>query len=105
MIRVSTINKIAISILICSCCKMQHEQGSVKPEWYADIPTFESPEIFYDGLPNIPQCGDLLIAHTTIRDDGFMAEDNRLCAININTREASWYFPGNLEEKHYAHFD
>ena len=94
----------ALSFLY-SCCRMPYEQGSLQPEWETVIPTGTSGEIFYDGLPNMPKSGDLVIAHTTVRDEGFWAEDNRLCAINVNSGEISWYYPANLNEKHYAHFD
>ena len=102
---IRTIIMTAVIIGLCSCCKMQHEQGSVKPEWYADIPTFESPEIFYDGLPNMPQCGDLIIAHTTIYDGGFWLEDNRLCAIDVKSGNTVWYFPADLATRHNCSFN
>ena len=84
---------------------MQREQGSVQPEWTAVIPTFESSSIFYDGLPNLPKHRDLIVAHTTIYDGGFMHEDNRLCAINCKSGEVAWYFPSDLNNRKCCYFD
>ncbi len=88
-----------------SCCKEQQKQGTCRPEWETEIPTGTAGEIYYEGLPNLPKSGDLLIAHTTIRDDGFLAEDNRLCAIDVKTGDIAWYFPADLEEKQYCSFN
>lgn len=93
-----------ISIL-CSCCKSQYEQGSLQPEWETIIPMGTSKEIFYGGLTNLPKYKDLIIAHTTIRDDGIFAEDNRLCAVNERTGEVVWCFPDDLDNERYCHFD
>ena len=93
------------SIMLCSCCKLQHEQGSLKPEWSAQIPTFESPEIFYPGILNLPKSGDIMVLPTTIYDGGFMWEDNRLCGMDLKTGEVKWYFPSDLDNRRYCHFD
>lgn len=100
-----TIISVAASILLFSCCKTGYEKGSLQPEWEVQIPTGTSEEIFYSGLPNLPKYGDLIVAHTTVRDEGFWAEDNRLCAINTKTGDIVWYFPADLDVKHYCHFD
>lgn len=102
--RLTIIFNIGLSFL-CSCCKTQYEQGSLKPEWETVIPTGTSGEIFYEGLPNLPKCNNLIIAHTTLRDEGFLAEDNRLCAIDVNTGNVAWYFPANQNEKHNCFFN
>ena len=94
-----------VSLLLCSCCKLQHEQGSLKPEWSAQIPTFESPEIFYPGILNLPKSGDIMVLPTTIYDGGFMWEDNRLCGMDLKTGEVKWYFPSDLDNRRYCHFD
>jgi outer membrane protein assembly factor BamB len=91
--------------LLCSCCKTENEQGIIRPEWEAAIPTFESSEIFYPGLVNLPKLESLMIVPTTIYDGGFCNEDNRLCAIDINTGETKWFFPSNLESRTNSHFD
>ena len=102
--RLTIIVSLALSFL-CSCCKTQYEQGSLQPEWETVIPTGTSGEIFYEGLPNMPKSGDIIIAHTTLRDEGFRAEDNRLCAIDINSGNVVWYFPADQNEKHYCFFN
>ena len=94
----------ALSFLY-SCCRMPYEQGSLQPEWETVIPTGTSGEIFYEGLPNMPKSGDIIVAHTTLRDEGFLAEDNRLCAIDVNTGNVAWYFPANQNEKHNCFFN
>lgn len=108
MIQVS-IQKIISAIIcfmgLCSCCKMRHEQGSPRPEWSFAIPTYESEEIFYDGLPNLPRNKDIILAHTTIYDGGFLQEDNRLCAIDLNSESIVWYFPADLAARHCYFFD
>lgn len=91
--------------LFCSCCKSQYGQGLVRPEWDVKMPMGTSLSIFYGGLTNLPKFNDLIIAHTTIRDEGFCAEDNRLCAIDVKTGDIAWYFPSDLEENRYCHFD
>ena len=90
---------------LCSCCKVQHEQGSLQPEWSFAIPTYESEEIFYDGLPNLPKNKDIILAHTTVYDGGFQNEDNRLCAIDIKRGNVVWYFPSDLATRHFCRFD
>ena len=94
-----------VSLLLCSCCKLQHEQGSLKPEWSAQIPTFESPEIFYPGILNLPKSGGIMVLPTTIYDGGFMWEDNRLCGMDLKTGKVQWYFPSDLDNRRYCHFD
>ena len=32
-------------------------------------------------------------------------EDNRLCAIDLKSGDILWYFPGNLQDRHYCDFD
>ena len=94
-----------IMALLFSCCKTENEQGIIRPEWEATIPTFESSEIFYPGLVNLPKLESLMIVPTTIYDGGFCNEDNRLCAIDINTGETKWFFPSNIESRTFSHFD
>lgn len=91
--------------MLCSCCKIQYEQGSLKPEWSANIPTFESSDIYYPGILNLPKSGDMMVVPTTIYDGGFMWEDNRLCGMNIKTGEVKWYFPSELDNRSYCHFE
>ena len=90
-------------ITLSSCCKMQHGKGTLQPEWETRIPTGSSKYIYYDGLPVLPKYKDWIIAHTTIVDE-FFKEDNRLCAVNLNTGLVDRYFPKNTEERHYCHF-
>ena len=45
-----------------------------------------------------------MVIPTTIYDGGFMAEDNRLCGMNIKTGEVKWYFPTDLGKRHYCDF-
>ena len=94
----------AIILSFASCCKMQHGKGTLQPEWETRIPTGSSKVIFYDGLPVLPKYKDWIIAHTTIVDE-FFKEDNRLCAVNLNTGLVDWHFPKNTEERHYCDFD
>ncbi|MBO5596925.1 MAG: PQQ-like beta-propeller repeat protein [Bacteroidales bacterium] len=94
-----------ILVVLCSCCKSQHEQGSLRPEWSAQIPTFESPYIFYSGILNLPKSGDIIVLPTTIHDGGFMWEDNRLCGMDLKTGEVKWYFPSNLDKRQYCYFN
>ena len=94
-----------VLLLLCSCCKSQHEQGSLRPEWSAKIPTYDSPEIFYPGILNLPKSGDIMVVPTTIYDGGFMWEDNRLCGMDLKTGEVKWYFPSDLDNRRYCHFD
>lgn len=93
-----------LSIFLGSCCKTPYKQGSLKPDWSIPIPTGASDYIYYTGLNYLPKYNDIIVAHTSLTDD-FFKEDNRLCAINISTRQVEWYFPGNLSERHYAFFD
>ncbi|MGP1527149.1 MAG: hypothetical protein ACTTIA_01730 [Candidatus Cryptobacteroides sp.] len=93
----------AIIIAFASCCKIHGGKGTLQPEWETRIPTGSSKVIFYDGLPVLPKYKDWIIAHTTIVDE-FFKEDNRLCAVNLNTGLVDWLFPKNTEERHYCHF-
>lgn len=98
---------------VCSCCKIQlcsfsmiqQGRGLMQLERSYAIPTFESEEIFYDGLPNLPRCGDIIVAHTTIYDGGFQYEDNRLCALNLQSGDIEWYFPADPAVRSCCHFD
>lgn len=94
-----------VLLLLCSCCKTQRGQGSLRPEWSARIPTYDSPEIFYPGILNLPKSGDIMVLPTTIYDGGFMWEDNRLCGMDLKTGEVKWYFPSDLDNRRYCHFD
>lgn len=94
-----------VLLLLCSCCKTQRGQGSLRPEWSARIPTYESQEIFCDGLINLPKSGDIMVVPTTIHDGGFMWEDNRLCGMDLKTGEVKWYFPSDLDNRRYCRFD
>lgn len=94
-----------IVLFLSSCCKFQRVKGTLQPEWETRIPTGSSKYIFYDGLPVLPKYKDWVIAHTTIYDGGFNLEDNRLCAVNLKTGLVDWYFPKNIEERHYCDFD
>ena len=94
----------AIIIAFASCCKIHGGKGTLQPEWETRIPTGSSKVIFYDGLPVLPKYKYWIIAHTTIVDE-FFKEDNRLCAVNLNTGLVDWYFPKNTEERNYCHFD
>jgi len=103
-VRLSTAISLFI-LLLCSCCEIQYEQGSLQPEWSAKIPTFESQEIFCAGILNLPKSGDIMVVPTTIYDGGFMWEDNRLCGMDLKTGEVKWYFPSDLENRRYCRFD
>ena len=105
MVRYSILNIISLLFIIPSCCKMQHGKGALQPEWETRIPTGSSKYIYYDGLPVLPKYKDWIIAHTTVYDGGFNFEDNRLCAVNLNTGLVDWHFPKNTEERHYCDFD
>ena len=102
--RLITVSSI-IMLLLCSCCKMQYEQGSLQPEWSARIPTFESQEIFCPGILNLPKSGDMMVVPTTIYDGGIMWEDNRLCGMDLKTGEVKWYFPSDIDNRQYCDFD
>ncbi len=105
MAKISIIIISIVSILLCSCCKTENKQGLISPEWSAVIPTHDSPEIFCPGLVNLPKSGNIMVVPTTIYDEGFMAEDNRLCGIDIMTGDVKWFFPSDLEKRHYCDFD
>ena len=105
MARTLVISISIFSILLCSCCKMQYEQGSLQPEWSAKIPTFESQEIFCPGILNLPKSGDMMVVPTTIYDGGFMWEDNRLCGMCLKTGEVKWHFPSDIDNRRYCRFD
>ena len=105
MVRYSILNIISLLFIIPSCCKMQHGKGTLQPEWETRIPIGSSKYIYYNGLPVLPKYKDWIIAHTTVYDGGFNFEDNRLCAVNLNTGLVDWHFPKNTEERHYCHFD
>ena len=92
-----------IILSFASCCKIHGGKGTLQPEWETRIPTGSSKYIYYDGLPVLPKYKYWIIAHTTIVDE-FFKEDNRLCAVNLNTGLVDWYFPKNTEERHYCHF-
>ena len=98
-----------LCLLVCSCCftpiEEHTEKDYLQPEWEASISTFESPYIYYDGLPNLPMYDNLIIAHTTIKDEGMWEEDNRLCAINTETGTVDWYFPSDLSVASYCGFN
>lgn len=94
-----------IVLFLSSCCKFHGGKGTLQPEWETRIPTGSSKVIFYDGLPVLPKYKDWIIAHTTVYDGGFNLEDNRLCAVNLKTGLVDWYFPKNIEERHYCDFD
>ena len=46
-----------------------------------------------------------MVLPTTIYDGGFMWEDNRLCGMDLKTGEVKWYFPKDLDNRRYCHFD
>ena len=104
MVRTSIIISI-VSLLLCSCCKSQHEQGSLRPEWSARIPTYESQEIFCSGILNLPKSGNIMVVPTTIYDGGIMHEDNRVCGMELNTGKVKWYFPSNMDDRQYCYFN
>ena len=81
---------------------MQYEQGSLQPEWSARIPTFESSDIYYPGILNLPKSGDIMVVPTTIYDGGFMWEDNRLCGVDLKTGDVKWCFPSDLDNRRYC---
>lgn len=89
----------------CSCCKLRDGQGQLQPEWETEIPTFESDGVYRDGLPNMPKYDDLLIAHTSIYHGGLFEVDNRLCAIDLKTGDAKWFFPSDIQNRRYCSFD
>ena len=95
----------SIILSISSCCKFQERKGQLQPEWETRIPTGSSKIIFYDGLRVLLKYKENIIAHTTVYDGGFNLEDNRLCAVNLKTGLVDWYFPKNIEERHYCDFD
>lgn len=105
MARISIIASSLVSLMLCSCYKMQQEQGSLQPDWSAMIPTLESQEIFCAGILNLPKSGDIMVVPTTIYDGGFMWEDNRLCGMDLKTGEVKWYFPSDLDNRRYCRFD
>lgn len=104
MLKNLILTTISLLIVLSSCCKLRHGEGSLPPEWETRIPTGNSKFIFYDGLKTLPKYKDVIIAHTTIYDGGFNFEDNRLCAVSLKTGLVEWHFPANLEERHYCHF-
>ncbi|MBO4263166.1 MAG: hypothetical protein J5871_00615, partial [Bacteroidales bacterium] len=59
----------------------------------------------YAGRPNLPKCGDVMVAHTTIYDGGFMNEDNRLCGVDLISGEVKWFFPTDTESRYYCYFN
>ena len=91
--------------LLCSCCKNQDKHTVIAPVWEIRIPVEASQEIFYDGLCDLPLYNDWIIAHTTVADEGLFREDNRLCAVNMKTKQIDWYFPENLDEHKYSFFN
>ena len=105
MVRYSILALISAIMLLPSCCKIHGGKGTLQPEWETRIPTGSSKYIYYNGLPVLPKYKDWIIAHTTVYDGGFNFEDNRLCAVNLNTGLVDWYFPKNTEERHYCDFD
>lgn len=94
-------------LILClgSCCHKQCGPGSVLPDLEVSIPTGSAPYIYYDGLPDLPESGGLIIAHTTVFDGGFRNEDNRLCAIDEEKGGIRWFFPSDMDERHYYSFD
>lgn len=94
-----------VGIVIASCCKPQSNNGSIMPEWEAAIPTGSAPFIYYDGLPNLPKYKNRIIAHTSIYDGGLGVEDNRLCAVDLSSGKVLWFFPSNINERYFCHFD
>ena len=105
MVRYSILALISAIMLLPSCCKIHGGKGTLQPEWETRIPTGSSKYIYYNGLPVLPKYKDWIIAHTTVYDGGFNFEDNRLCAVNLNTGLVDWHFPKNTEERHYCDFD
>ena len=105
MVRYSILALISAIMLLPSCCKIHGGKGTLQPEWETRIPTGSSKYIYYNGLPVLPKYKDWIIAHTTVYDGGFNFEDNRLCAVNLNTGLVDWHFPKNAEERHYCDFD
>lgn len=101
----TTSSLLLLIICLSSCCHKQRGPDSISPDLVVSIPTGSSPYIYYDGLPELPESGGLVIAHTTVFDGGFRNEDNRLCAVNEKQGDICWFFPSDLDERHYFSFD
>lgn len=91
---------ISVLCLLCSCCK---DDLSVAPDKRISIYNGDSYYIYYDGLKVLPKYRNQLISHTTFRIDDW--DDDRLCAINLETGKADWYFPSDLSKAYKCAFD
>lgn len=91
---------ISVLCLLCSCCK---DDLSVAPDKRISIYNGDSYYIYYDGLKVLPKYRNQLISHTTFRIDDW--NDDRLCAINLETGKADWYFPSDLSKAYKCAFD
>ena len=76
---------------------------SVAPDKRISIYNGDSYYIYYDGLKVLPKYRNQLISHTTFRIDDW--NDDRLCAINLETGKADWYFPSDLSKAYKCAFD
>ena len=91
--RISISIIISILCLLCSCCK---DNLYVYPDKKVSIYNGDSYYVYYDGLKILPKYKNLLISHTTFSIDNW--DDDRLCAINLKTGKADWYFPSDLSK-------
>lgn len=98
--RISISIIISILCLLCSCCK---DNLYVYPDKKVSIYNGDSYYVYYDGLKILPKYKNLLISHTTFSIDNW--DDDRLCAINLKTGKADWYFPSDLSKAYKCAFD
>lgn len=88
-------------MVFISCCKDEYD--SVKPDRTITIDKGRCQYVYSEGMQRLPKYKNQLIAHTTFLLDDW--DDDRLCAINLETGKADWYFPSDLSKAYKCAFD
>ena len=91
----------SVLLIFCvSCCK---ENVEVTPDKTITIDKGNCQYVYSEGLQNLPKYKNQIIAHTSFLLDNW--DDDRLCAINLKTGKADWYFPKDLSKAYKCAFD
>lgn len=96
-----------ICIILVSCEKVAYKgRGTLQPEFEIDMNYGQDDGTWHWGINELKRYNDVLIANTTLRlMDSTGGLDNRLCAIDLKTKEPLWFFPKDVEQRYSFNFD
>lgn len=98
---------ISIMCLTLTSCERNayKRRGKLQPEWEADMRYYGHEGTYHFGVLKLHKYDDVIIANTTFNPpDTLGRPDDRLCGIDANTGETLWFFPKNVNERHYCVF-